>query len=434
VRRVFKQFAVLLVFAAASSAVLSGCSGSKAGGTGGGKDVAATVNGKEITLSDVDRIINQQAQGRQSSMSTIQQAAARLQVLDNLIQREAVVQRAEKEKAVPTDDEINAAINSQKSQMTAEEWQKFLADNKLTEEQIREEARKDLSVKKLQDKLYGQITIRDQEVTDFYNNNTAQFVNPRGVALADIITDARDSGGVYNEDAKSEAEAAAKINRIYTQLKSGADFATVARASSEDPSGLQRGGDIGFANEDDLRQNGFSPELVARLFGQMSVGDITEPMRFPDGRWVIFKLTNRQLENKPLKLEDPGVRDQIKNALISQRQTILQEALIRNAMSEATVVNKLAESMLKDPNMLGGLQQASPATPGATATPVASVSPADSATPAATATPAHASTPAPPAAHPAATAPARPAPTASARPSAATTAPARPAGAPSPKQ
>lgn len=401
--RVFKQFAAVVLVAAALSAALSGCSGSKANG-GGGKDVAATVNGKEITLSDVDRIINQQSAGQQSKMSTIQQAAARLQVLDNLIQREAVVQRAEKEKAVPSDDEINTAINSQKNQVTVEDWQKFLKENNVTEEQLREDARKNLAVKKLQDKLYGQISIRDQEVTDFYNNNTAQFVNPRGIGLADIVTDARDSGGAYPEDAKSEAEAAAKINRIYTQLRAGADFATVARASSEDPSGLQRSGDIGFANEEDLRQTGFPQELVAKLFGPMNVGDITEPIHFPDGRWVIFKLTSRNLENKPLKLEDPGVRDQIKQALISQRQTILQEALIRNAMSEATVVNKLAESMLKDPNMLGGLQQASPgaATPAAGATPEAG----------ATATPA---------------------PSASATPAASTT-PARPAGAPSPKK
>jgi parvulin-like peptidyl-prolyl isomerase len=418
VSRVFKQFAVLLLVTVATSAALSGCGKSSDGHTSG-KDVAATVNGKEITLSDVDRLINQQTSGQQTKMSTIQQAAARLQVLDNLIQREAVVQRAEKEKAVPTDDEINAAINSQKSQMTAEEWQKFLKDNNLTDEQIREEARKDLAVKKLQDKLYGQITIRDQEVNDYYNGNTSLFVNPRGVGLADIVSDARDSGGAYQDDAKSEAEAAAKINRIYTQLKSGADFATVARASSEDQS-FARGGDIGFAGEDDLRQTGFSTEMIAKFFNSMNVGDITEPVHFPDGRWIIFKLTSKQLENKPLKLEDPGVRDQIKQALINQRQQILQEALIRNAMSDAKVVNNLAESMLKDPNMLGGLQQASPATAGASATPATTATPAASAS----ATP---STTASPAAHTPATAPTK----AAATPHAA---PAKPAGAPSPKQ
>lgn len=400
--RVFKQFAVVVLVVLATSAALTGCSKGPGGGGGGNSQVAATVNGKVITLSDVDLIISQRAKAQgqppAQQMSTIERAATQLSVLDGLIQREVIVQRAEKEKVVPNDEEINAAINSQKSQMTAEEWKKLLEESGLSDEQAREEARKNLAVKKLQDKLYGQITIREQEITDFYNTNTERFVNPRGVELSAIITDGRDSGGVYPEDAKSEAEAAAKINRIYAQLKSGADFATVARTSSEDPNGLRRGGDIGFANEDDLRQTGFPQELIARFFGPMKVGDITEPIHFPDGRWIVFKLADRQLETKPLKLEDPGVRDQIKQALISQRQSILQQALIYNAMSEATVVNKLAESMLKDPNNLGGMQQASPggATPAATATPAPSASNTATPAPSATATPAASASPARP--------------------------------------
>jgi hypothetical protein len=387
VRRAFKVAAVVALFAALPF-ILSACGAGKASGK---QDVAATVNGKEITLAEVDRLINQQTQGQQ--LPTLQLAAARLQALDNLIQREAVYLRAEKEKTVPNDDEVTTTINSRKSQMTAEEWQKFLKDNNLTDEQLRDEARKDLAINKLQDKLFGKITIREQEVTDYYNNNREVFVNPRGVGLADIVTDPRDSGGVYQDDAKSEAEAKAKIDRLYQTLKQGADFAEVARSSSEDQSSV-RGGDIGTANEETLRQNGFPPDLIAKLFGPMPIGSYTEPMHFPDGRWIIFKLTARQLENKPLTLDDPGVRDQIKQALIEQRQSILQQALVRNAMSDATVVNKLAESMLNDPNMLGGLQPVAPgASPAASASPAATPAAAATATPTAAATPAAAAKP-----------------------------------------
>lgn len=413
--RVLRQFAILALLVTFALAA-AGCDSKK---TAAGADVAATVNGKEIKLADVDRIVNQQLQGQQ--LSTPDQAAARLSALDNLIQREAVVQKAEREKAVPSDDEINTAINSQKSQATAEEWQKFLEQSKLTEEQLRDEARKDLAVKKLQDKLFGQITIRDQEIVDFYNNNRSRFVNPRGVGISDIVADASDSGGLFQNDAKSEAEAAAKINSLSAQLKAGADFATVARANSEDASAA-RGGDIGFANEDMLKQNRFPDELVNRLFNNMKVGDTTEPIHFPDGRWFIFKLTNRQLETKPLALEDPGVKDQIKQGLIETRQTILQGALIRSAVSEAQVVNHLAADMVKDPNMLGGNQSVTPgaspaASPAASATPAAS--PAASASPAARPTAG---------ASPAATP--RPAATTAATPRPAATAAATPAAAP----
>lgn len=390
--RVFRQIATLALatFFAACLIACQSCGGKT---NVGGKDVAATVNSKNITLADIDRIVNQQAQGQQ--LSTLQQAAARLQVLDKLIEREVLYARAEKEKTIPTDDEVTTLINQQKQKYTAEEWAKNLKDSNLTEEQVKEEARKDFAINKLQEKLYGKITIRDQEITDFYNANQAQFVNPRGVYISDIVVDPADSGGTYRDDAKSDAEATAKIQRIYATLKGGADFADVARSGSEDPSGV-RGGDLGMANERDLSQNGFPADLVSRFFNQLQVGSYTEPIRFADGRWYIFKLTNRQLENKSLKLEDPGVRDQIKQALNNQRQTILQEALIRNAMSDVTVVNHLAQSMLNDPNMLGGNQAVVPgASPAAaTPTPAATASPAASATTQPASTPAAVSTPA----------------------------------------
>jgi parvulin-like peptidyl-prolyl isomerase len=395
VHRFAKQFAILAVTASLALAAAA-C---KNGATGAGaKDaaVAATVNGQNIMLSEVDRIISQQTGGQQSKMSPLQLGAARLQVLDSLIQRHVLVLRAEKEKIVPTDDDINAAINAQKTKGTAEEWDKFLKENNMTEQQLREEARKDIAIRKLQEKLFGQISIREQEIVDFFNNNKAQFVDPRGVFISDIVVDPRDSAGAFQDDAKSEAEAAAKINRLHAQLLGGADFATVARASSEDQSSI-RGGDIGFAGEQDLKQNGFPPELVNSFFNEMQVGSFTKPIRFGDGRWYIFKLTNRQLETKPQTLDDPAVKEQIKNGLIEQRRTLLGEALIRNAMSDAQVVNNLAGKMLEDPSSLGGLVPASPAggapAPAATASPAATPSPA--ATAGASATPAAIASPSP---------------------------------------
>lgn len=262
--RHIKQIAIFTLVASIAAA-LAGCnSGSPtAPGSGGGNsDVAATVNGTNIMLSEIDRIITQKTTQQQVQMSPLQLAAARLQVLDNLIQRQVIYQKAVKEKTVPTDDEINTKISEQKTRATTEEWEKFLKDNKLTEQNLREEARKDLAIQKLQEKLYGKISIRDQEIDDFFNTNPKQFVNPRGVFLSDIVADPRDNAAEQlPEDTKSETEAKAKIDRIYTLLKSGgADFATVARASSEDQS-YSRGGDIGFAGENDLKQNGFTPEL-----------------------------------------------------------------------------------------------------------------------------------------------------------------------------
>jgi len=333
--------------------------------------VAATVNGKNIMLAEVERQISQQAGGKQAQLSQLELAQARLQVLGSLIQREVLFQRADREKLLPTEDEITAAINTQKQQsgMTDDDFQKNLAAQNLTMESLREEARKDIAIKKLQDKYNSKITVNDKEVEDFYNSNRERFVSSRGVALGMIVVDPADnSSQEIKNDAKSDTEAKLKIDNIYQQLKAGADFATVARAKSEDPTSLQRGGDIGFATEDDLKQNAFPPELVARFFGPMQVGDITEPVHFNSGKWYVFKLEEKRLSTENLTLESPGVRQQITQALIKQRGDILNAALLEVATNEAKIVNNLAGTMLNNPSNLG----LRPASPGAVASPATS--------------------------------------------------------------
>jgi len=352
VRNIAKVFAVTGLVVA--GLVLNGCSS----GASEAKDqiVAATVNGRNIMMQEVERAINQQTNGNPSSLNQLQLAQARLQVLSNLIQREVLFQRAEREKLLPTETQIDAAIATQKqnSGMTAEDFEKSLKAQNISAETLREEARKDLAINALQDKYAGQIVINDREVEEYYANNRQQFVKARGVALAMIMVDPADNSAEgIADDAKNETDAKLKIDNIYQQLQGKADFATVARAKSEDINSLRAGGDIGFATEQDLRNNNFPAELVSNLFGPMQVGDYTQPMRFGSGKWYIFKLAEKRLANENLTLESAGVRQQIAQGLTNQRKAILNAALLETAMNEAKIVNHLATNMLNNPGNLG---------------------------------------------------------------------------------
>jgi peptidyl-prolyl cis-trans isomerase SurA len=251
----------------------------------------------------------------------------------------------------------------------------------------------------MQEKYSGKITISDREVEDYYNANKASFVNARGVALAMIAVDPADNSkqGIANDDAKNDTDAKVKIDNIYQQLKGGADFATVARAKSEDTQSLARGGDIGFATEEELKTNGFPPELVTQFFGAMQVGSFTNPVKFgspqsPGGRWYIFKLQEKRLQTENLTLESQGVRQQITVALTNQRKEILNAALVEVAMRTAKIENNLATNMLSNPSNLGlrpaSSDAAKPAATTAAATPASSPAAAAKASPAAATSPA----------------------------------------------
>jgi peptidyl-prolyl cis-trans isomerase SurA len=396
VHRAAKQTVILFLVALAAVGI-SACDRTGSGATGANADpsVAATVNGKNIPLSEVDQLISQQTQGKQAEMSQLQLAQARLQVLDSLIQKEVLFQRAEKDKLLPTEDEITQFINSQMQQanMTQEQFQKRLKEQNQTLESLREEARKQIAIQKLQDKTNGKVGLpSDKEVEDFYNANKPQFVSQRGVALAEISVDPGANEGMQ-DDAKSDAEAKQKIDLIYQQLKSGADFATVARARSEDTFG-PRGGDIGFATEEDLKRNGFPPELITKLMGsEMQVGSYTEPVLIRNV-WFIFKIQAKQTQTENRTLDSPEVRSQITEALINQRKQILNTALLEVSMNEAEIQNNLATKMLTNPDNFGLPR---PAQPAGTAAATPAASPTGQASPQATGSPTPGATTATPA-------------------------------------
>ena len=210
--RKFAKVTVFLTSLLLVAFVLSGCG---SGGTeASDSTVAATVNGRTIMLKEVERVVTQQAGGKQAQLSQLELAQARLQVLESLIQREVLFQRAEREKLLPTEDQIDGAINTQKQQMTAEDFDKSLKEQGISMETLREEARKTLAITNLQDKYSGKVSVTDREVEEYYAANKAQFVSSRGVALAMIAVDPQDNSaqGISQDDAKNETDAKVKID------------------------------------------------------------------------------------------------------------------------------------------------------------------------------------------------------------------------------
>lgn len=383
-----KQIASLILLGVIACGVAACNRASSSGSTD--TAVAASVNGKNIMLREVDAILNQQAKTQQTqiaNMSPLELAAGRLQVLEDLIKQEILFQRAEKEGLLPSDEEVTQTIETQKQQtgMTQDDYQKMLKETGQSEQDLRSVARKQLAINKLLDRTGSKVgTPSEKEVTDFFNSNRERYISARGVGLAAIIVDPNDNGAT--NDAKSDTEAKNKIDIIYQRLKSGADFATVAREQSEDAQSLRNGGDIGFYTESDLKERGFPADLSAKFFGPMQTGDITAPVKGSDGRYEIFKLTAKRLQTENLTLDNPDVRKDITDTINNQRKQLMNAALLTVAMNEARVENKLAQDTMNNAAALSSLRPAGAATPTPAATPAAS--PSATASPAASASPA----------------------------------------------
>lgn len=399
----FTTAAVLVTFAAFFAAC-GGPAVNNAGGSTSGNETAATVNGKVITMEEVDRAVKQQAQGQMAKMSPLELAAARLQVLESLIQQEVMFQKAEKEGTVPTEEEVTAEINKQKTQSgkSADQIEKDMKDQGVTEAILRDSVKKALATQKLVDKITGKIEPpKDSEIEAFYNGNKDAFVKRRGVKVAAIIIDPSNSG--EGDQTTDEQSAVLKANEVVKKLQTGQDFASVARENSEDQSKFQ-GGDLGYLTEDDLKQ-AFPEQTVAALMSpQLQIGGIITSRS--QGKLFILKLQERSDKDEAVTLESPGVRQQVIEQLGNSRKQLLAASFQAIAMNEAKIENNLARKVVENPNELSGARPAGAVTPAPananTAPANANAAPANTTAANANAKPANAN------AKPAANAPAKP--------------------------
>src|SRR5580698_9878347 len=240
-------------------------------------DVAATVNGRPIYFSEVDKAYKTQFPGRVEGENEDQIQLRRLEVLRSLIDNELMLQRAEKAGLVATEADVDARLNELKAPYTKEEFDKQLGQWGLKLDELKAQIRKDESVKKLFNKdITSKINITDADVANFYNANRGSFNLPEPqVHMAQILVTPHVDPNVHNlknDKAKNDAEARQKITAIESRLKQGEDFAMVAQNYSEDPQSTPNGGDLGFLGESALDKS--SPELK-KLVLSMRPGSIS---------------------------------------------------------------------------------------------------------------------------------------------------------------
>ncbi len=357
----FKFLAIALIALVSSSFIACGPPADGPGPTGPVGN-AATVNGKAITMEQVEKLVKQQAQGQEAKLSPLELAQARLQVLQSLIQQEVMFQKAEKEKTIPTDDEVTAEFNKLKtgSGQSAEEFDKKMKEAGETEVSIKDGLKRQLSINKLVEKIAGKIEPpKDSEIEAFYKGNPEAFIKKKGVKLAAIVVDPKKTA--ENDTTIDEASTALKFKEISTQLAQGADFATVAREKSEDQSAPQ-GGDLGYVSEEQLKQS--YPQLLGFMNPQVAIGKIVGPINI-ENRFYIFKLQERSDKDENQTLETPGVRQQITDALTNGRKNLVSQAYAAQAMNEAKIDNLMLKKIIDSPNDLSGARPAS--TPDANA-------------------------------------------------------------------
>lgn len=322
-------------------------------------DVVATVNGKPILRSDME-VAYQENLGDAHQQQPSQERAdiVRLNIVHDLIDHEILMQRAAKLNLTANDEEVQSKLDEVKAPYTQEEFNKYLDQQHMTLDKLKQELRRNKTEEKLFNKeINSKINITDADISSYYNAHKADFnlIEPQyhiaQIVVTSIPAPAQQAGNLQNSKATNDAEAKRKIQMLRNRIASGEDFGMLAANFSENPSNAQSGGDMGFANESQLKAE---PEVFAAL-SKLSPGQVTDVLPLyestPAGKkqvgYAIYKLVDKEAAGQR-DLNDPRVQQAIRKQLRDARSQLLQNAYIEMLQDQARVVNYYAEQIFRN--------------------------------------------------------------------------------------
>ena len=330
------------------SLVLSGCNRQP------DEDTLATVNGRKISSSELDKYYKAQTAGAPAQQNSENADSLKLAILDQLIEKEVLLQRADKLGLSATQDEVDARMSEIKAPYTKEQFEQKLREQGLTEDDFRRDVRQNLTITKLFNKeITAKINISDADISNFYNSQKAQFnlIEPLW-HLAQILVTVQPNqqvgSNIKNDKAQNETEAKRKIQSILNRLDSGEDFAATAANYSEQPNTAGNGGDMGMIQESQLKSD---PELWNAL-QKLKPGQYTHILTvYDNNRRPIGYSIVRLLGKEPAgqrELSDPRVQQAIRQQLRDARSQLLKSAYFEMLRDQAKVENFYAEQIFKN--------------------------------------------------------------------------------------
>ncbi|WP_415884289.1 SurA N-terminal domain-containing protein [Neptuniibacter sp. QD34_54] len=323
-----------------------------------GSNAPATVNGEEISQQDLYQGVQLQRRqmlsqmGEDADPSLLDDGLISNMVLEGLIEQSVLVQSAQNQGLTFSDAMIDQLILStkefqldgkfdraqfeatlrnagltplmyrdivRKEKVTEQERIAFMLSaftlpNELNSLNVLQNQTRDLRYFTLPaDNVRAEITVSDEQIADYYAENSSQFMTEEQVAIEYLLLERsaleagievsndelqaayqqlvdtfqaqeqRHSAHIFIEisEQQDDAAAKAKIDAIAERLKAGEVFEELAKSESQDPASAEMGGDLGI-NEKGVFSTDFEDALYA-----LEKGAVSEPVRSEFGYHLI---------------------------------------------------------------------------------------------------------------------------------------------------
>jgi parvulin-like peptidyl-prolyl isomerase len=307
------------------------------------KDGAVRINGSWIKKDEINRITDMY---RQEMMRTYPEKALqglppdlKKNIARQLIANQVILQEAKKRKIGYSMEKYQATLDDIRkhygdSTMLAAELAKMGQTMGDMKAQIKDGLTVDSMVKTL---FKPGDSATAKECKEYYDNNKSQFASEKRFRASQILF-------VVKKDATPDQKKDIQRNaqKVLAEVKTGKDFASLAKKYSQDPGSAASGGDIGWFKKGDLMR-----EIDAAMMTLQSnqVSDVVESQV---GYHIIKKTGEEQL---PPQTFDK-VQGQINTMLKLKKQNDVVKRVVDSLIGVASIY--YADTSLRLPSGAGG--------------------------------------------------------------------------------
>jgi peptidyl-prolyl cis-trans isomerase C len=314
--------------------------------TDASSEPAVTVNGVKITEAEVSETMKgalERLKNRSGKVPEqfIQQYSEKLraQTIERLVLQRLLDEQVKASGIEVSGEEVDRHIHkmaaSQNPPISPEQFRQLLKAYGRDMEDVRKRVSRGLAYEKLIGKRFAdRLEISDSEVSDYYEQNPDLFKEPEQVKASHILIKPEETpeGGDPNE---AKAAARQKARQLLETVRSGADFAGLARENSGCPSSA-RGGDLGYGTRSDPssgRRGSWVGPFEKAAFA-LEVGQVSGVVETQFGCHII-KVTDRKAARVQPFEEAKG---QIMETLVERRKGQLAQEYVESLKESASIV------------------------------------------------------------------------------------------------
>jgi peptidyl-prolyl cis-trans isomerase C len=269
--------------------------------------IVATGKGFEIKRSQVDEAyLNYTAAiaARGGSVPEPDRADVRSNLLDHLIMNRILLQKATDADRSETKEQIDKAFADARAHAPSPQaFEEQIRATGMTLDQLRAQALEEQLCRRIiLRQTTNHITISDDEIKKFYDNNPSKFEKPEEVRAAHILVSTLDpvTHDALPPDKKKEKEKEASDLRA--RAVKGEDFGALAKQYSDDPGSKDKGGEYTFP------RGKMVPEFEAAAFS-LKTNQISELVETQYGYHIIKMIEKTPASKITLAEATPSIRE-----------------------------------------------------------------------------------------------------------------------------